>query len=117
MLLTVPSSPPEKLTVTEVSTRYISYSWDQPPCGQRNGIIQQYSYSIAPGGEGSTTESTVTVLDLNPCTEYNFTLFAETSVGKGPAGSISKTTETDGKPIQNLWENVWLRSNQNVPEA
>ena len=93
----VPSSPPEKLTVTEVGPRYIGYSWDQPACGQRNGIIQQYSYSIAPGGGGSTTATTVTMPDLNPCTAYTFTVSAETSVGRGPADFVLETTETDGQ--------------------
>ena len=93
----VPTAPPENLRVTSVGTDYISYSWEQPPCGQRNGVIREYAYSISSGGEGVINGNSVMIYPLDPCTEYAFAVSAVTSMGAGPQGSVSETTGPEGK--------------------
>ena len=90
--LPAPSRPPSNLAVTDFGEDYIAYAWNQPPCGHRNGAIQQYHYSITSGKEGSTTALSETVRNLYPGTSHNFTVSAVTSMGEGPKDFILQAT-------------------------
>ena len=100
--LTAPSAPPDNLRVTSVGTDYISYSWEQPPCGHRNGVIREYAYSILSGGEGIVNGNSVMIYPLDPCTQYTFAVSAVTSMGAGPQGSVSEITGPEGKSVCSL---------------
>ena len=39
----------------------------------------------------------MTIYPLDPCTQYTFAVAAVTAMGTGPQGSVSETTEPDGK--------------------
>ena len=96
-VVAAPTAPPENLSVTNVDRDYIAYSWEQPKCGDRNGIIQQYLYSMSTGEEGVSEITSLNISNLNPCTEYTFAISAVTNMGTGPEDSVSETTKSEGK--------------------
>ncbi|XP_072048352.1 receptor-type tyrosine-protein phosphatase kappa-like [Amphiura filiformis] len=89
----VPSGPP---TIESTSDMYsIHYNWTEPMCGERNGVIQNYTYILTPGNRKGTTEyHNVTLEGLNPCTEYTMSVAAVT-VGEGVKGLNTTTTVSD----------------------
>lgn len=57
-----------------------------------------YKYTLSPGDqEGATEDYNVTLVDLNPCTEYTLYVSAVTNAGIGVKGTSTETTENDGK--------------------
>ncbi|XP_072048335.1 uncharacterized protein [Amphiura filiformis] len=90
-----PSGTPENLCVVTIGKDFISYEWDQPQCGSRNGIIHQYKYILAPGGEGSTGATSVTMANLTECTLYRFIIVATNDQGEGPSRAVDETTKSD----------------------
>lgn len=100
-ILTVPTGRPTDLRVAAVQPDSISYVWDAPPCGQRNGEILGYSNILNPANDaegmsfvGKSLSPEVTVQQLTPCTVYNFSVAALTVIGDGPSDWITATTET-----------------------
>ena len=86
---------------------WIFFSWDQPSCGERNGIILNYTYTLTPANQEGTTEgNNITLQGLNPCTDYTLSISAVTSVGAGVNGQLKQTTENDGKH-SNTNVNFW----------
>ncbi|XP_072048542.1 receptor-type tyrosine-protein phosphatase F-like [Amphiura filiformis] len=91
-----PSGKPEKLTVVEIGKTFLSYEWDQPQCGSRNGIISLYKYTLTPGEEGSIDETSVNMTNLTPCTLFTFSILAINDQGEGPSRSVERATKSDG---------------------
>ena len=46
VLLTAPSGPPTEVKVKIVKKRTLAFTWEEPACGERNGPITGYDYSL-----------------------------------------------------------------------
>ena len=89
---------------TSVMQRGLIFSWSEPPCGDRGGIITGYTYKLTEVGSvpdnviqlSVTSEKSVTINGLVPFTEYSFQVAASTSEGTGPYGDevYKKTLES-----------------------
>ncbi|XP_033636860.1 receptor-type tyrosine-protein phosphatase F-like [Asterias rubens] len=95
---TAPSGPPSDLKFFDVTNQTISFSWKRPVCGQRNGIITQYHYSLIDSEEGvfeeDTTSSTGTEFTgLVPFMSYKLSVSAENQFASGPVASITTPTQ------------------------
>ena len=86
---------------TSVMQRSLSFSWSEPPCGDRGGIIIGYTYKLTRVGsvpdimiqQSDTSEQSVTIDGLIPFTEYSFQVAANTSKGIGPyTNDVTMTT-------------------------
>ena len=93
-----PSGPPSDLKFFDVTNQTISFSWKRPVCGQRNGIITQYHYSLIDSEEGvfeeDTTSSTGTEFTgLVPFMSYKLSVSAENQFASGPVASITTPTQ------------------------
>ena len=106
ILLSVPVSPPDNVTNTEISTTSLSFVWGEVPCGSRAGVVTGYRYklvNVETGVEttGSTINMQVRLADLMSCTGYNFSVAGRTNVGTGPFSEpLRVTTAVDGKAIR-----------------
>ena len=97
-LFTAPSSAPVDLAAAIVSSTSVTLSWDPPPENETNGIIASYivRYSDGPGSlDVPGTNTSITIGNLTPFTEYTFNVLAVT-VAEGPAASVMTTTSEDG---------------------
>jgi hypothetical protein len=97
-----PSSPPEELNVTAVSSSSLSLTWSPPSVDTRNGIIREYRINITELDTGrelvlySTTMSLIAT-SLHPYYAYICRISAFT-VGYGPySQGVQITTPEDGK--------------------
>ncbi|XP_033636578.1 receptor-type tyrosine-protein phosphatase T-like [Asterias rubens] len=97
-----PSGPPIDLKATSVTNNTMTFSWNQPPCGQRNGNVTTYQLSIVNTADGSVSTrniscTTETFTGLVPFTDYNLSVSAVNQFGSGPfASAVNRTLE--GKP-------------------
>ena len=87
---------------TGMGPRNLSFSWQQPECGKRHGVIVMYTYELTNGLtnnniNGETTDSSVTISNLTPYVTYTFKVAAVNTAGMGPFGEIVTHTEEDGK--------------------
>ena len=98
---TEPSGPPVNIQYFPVDKDSFKFTWGDPACGNRNGIIQYYSYSLILGNDELTNDMTeyenVTIDGLLGCSVYAFTVGASIAVGAGLHGLI--TVATDGTGI------------------
>ena len=102
-----PSSFPQDVTATTVSSTEILVSWDEIPPVDQNGIIILYEVQYEPlmtfGGQLTTmamnTSNTSIVLGgLQEYVEYNISVRAHTIAGPGPFSSgMNNRTFEDGK--------------------
>ena len=99
----VPSAPPQNLTVIPVHSRLLVFSWVPPPADTQNGVISSYRVSVY---VTETRQSFFlflegTELELNsahPFYTYTFSVAAETATGTGPFGvDVRLTAPEDGK--------------------
>ncbi|XP_022097192.1 tyrosine-protein kinase receptor Tie-1-like [Acanthaster planci] len=98
-----PSEPPAQVAVTLTAQRSLSFSWSQPPCGGRGGVIIGYTYRLTEDESNAqvrlsvVSKESATVDDLTPYTKYSFQVLAYTSVGDGPysIGLIAGTLEAE----------------------
>ena len=97
----VPSAPqgPSAAATGSDST---TVSWS-PPASDGNSTILSYTVTASPGGnsttvDGSTTAATID--NLNPGTEYSFSVEATNAFGPGPSAG-SNSVLTTSTPIQN----------------
>jgi len=79
-----PTAPPANLTVTSVTSRTATLSWDPPPHEGQNGIIQQYVLTVNRIDtryfmELTTTSTQLTVGSLSPYRTYLFSVAAKTT--------------------------------------
>ena len=84
----VPTAPPANLTVTAVTSRTVTLSWDPPPYEGQNGVIRQYMLTVNRSDTSfftvlNTTMTQLTVEHLLPFRSYIFTVAAQT-IALGP---------------------------------
>ena len=102
-LTIAPSGTPKWLTVRCSLPTSVWLSWGDVPEDQQNGEITGYSIQVE--GRNTTRNVQTTrgyftlavytseeISDLRPSTEYIFSVSAETTVGSGPAISVSFIT-------------------------
>lgn len=103
--LAVPTAPPANLTVTAVTSRTASLSWDPPPYAGQNGIIRQYVLTVNRSDTNFFTELTtastqLTVEGIFPFRVYLFAVAAKT-IQLGPfSDEVSALLLEDGKVAQ-----------------
>ena len=86
----------------------LSFSWDQPQCGERHGRIIGYDFKFGEDIKDDTTTEVIstnctsaTFYDLEHYTKYEFQVRATSSVGSGPfTGVLPVTTAESCKSIQ-----------------
>ncbi|XP_037537948.1 receptor-type tyrosine-protein phosphatase F-like [Nematolebias whitei] len=94
----VPSSYPQNLSVIGLTSTSTQLSWDPPPLAERNGKILKYvviyrDINSQHNNTNSTSETQMTVQDLQPDTTYDFRVQAFNSKGGGPSSpSIQSRT-------------------------
>ena len=87
--LTVPSSAPLNVSLSDITSTSISIRWFPPPIDQQNGVIRHYIVSIEEVATATsitlnTTDVSVTLENLHPNYEYLFNIAAVT-IGAGPS--------------------------------
>ncbi|XP_017291174.1 receptor-type tyrosine-protein phosphatase F isoform X3 [Kryptolebias marmoratus] len=85
----VPSSYPQNLSVAGLTATSTKLSWEPPPLADRNGKILKYvvmyrDINSQHNNTNSTSETQMTVQDLQSDTTYDFRVQAFTSKGGGP---------------------------------
>ena len=84
----VPTAPPANLSVTAVTSRTATLSWDPPPYEGQNGVIREYMLTVNRSDTNffivlNTTMTQLTVENLLPFRSYIFTVAAQT-IALGP---------------------------------
>ncbi|XP_038066667.1 angiopoietin-1 receptor-like [Patiria miniata] len=111
----VPSEPPQQVAVTS-QKRSLTFSWSQPTCGSRGGIITGYTYKLS--GPGSqlildvSTAEQVEIDGLIPFTNYSFQVSANTIAGAGPYSGVVVQRTAEAKPTVPL--NVVIKNVDDV---
>uniref|UniRef100_H3DD53 Receptor-type tyrosine-protein phosphatase F n=1 Tax=Tetraodon nigroviridis TaxID=99883 RepID=H3DD53_TETNG len=101
----VPSSYPQNLSVTGLSTSSTNLAWSPPPLAERNGKIVRYTVvyrdiNSQHNSTNSTTETHMSVQGLQPDTTYDIRVQAFTSKGAGPLSpSIQSRTMSASVPV------------------
>ena len=101
----MPTAPPANLTVTVVTSRTATLSWDPPPYAGQSGVIRQYVLAVNRSDTNFFTELTtastqLTVEGIFPFRTYLFTVAAKT-IELGPfSNEVSALLLEDGKFIQ-----------------
>ena len=99
-MYTGPESPPAAFHASLTTANMITFQWKQP--NEPNGIITHFHilcfdthlvHSVIMNG----SQNIATLSGLMPYTNYFCSITAHTSVGGGPAVTISVTTEEDGE--------------------
>ena len=73
---------------TDIQRDQLTITWDEVPCGSRNGNINEYFYDFNSMGEMIHHDTSIrqrTFENLSPGTEYPFSIVASNSKGHGPA--------------------------------
>ena len=103
ILCAAPSVPPRFFSCFAGPGPEVQLTWEPPPQSMKNGVIQEYNIHyfkipLNPAEEAIELEEVVpgnvtslTIDNLTPLTDYNFTIQAVT-VAPGPAASILCTT-------------------------
>uniref|UniRef100_T1JAL9 Down syndrome cell adhesion molecule-like protein Dscam2 n=1 Tax=Strigamia maritima TaxID=126957 RepID=T1JAL9_STRMM len=101
----VPSKPAQNLVCVSLSSQSVKLSWDVPPLAYTNGVLLGYKVVYRPLNSWygnvqakikSTTESSYTLFELEPFTNYTIDVIPFTRIGDGtqPA-AINCTTAED----------------------
>lgn len=106
----MPSSYPQNLRVVGLTSTSTVLVWEPPPLSERNGKIIKYvvvyrDINSKHNSTNSTTETQMTILDLQPDTTYDIRVQAFTNKGGGPfSPSIKSRTTSTSVPgeLQNL---------------
>ena len=116
---TVPSGPPQNLTLTANSSRSLLLTWTPPLPQDVNGIIVDYTINVTSSvvtnsyqvGSDSTS---FTIGSLRPYVAYTCIIAAHTAIDHGPFGAaVTLTTPEDvpeAPPIFITQQNVMSRS-------
>lgn len=81
----------------------VQLSWSPPPLSDHNGVITAYTVSVVNTNTNEeqkivVSSTSITLNSLDPFTNYNFGVTANTSVGAGPQSSfVSFLTHEDGQ--------------------
>ena len=102
-----PSGYPQNVEPTAISSTEILVSWDEVPSVDQNGIIILYEVQYDPlmtfGGQlmtmaMNTSNTSIVLGGLQEYIEYNISVRAYTSVGRGPfSPGVNNRTFEDGK--------------------
>lgn len=92
-LCLVPSAAPQNVVIESVLSKSFRINWQPPDNEHQNGIITEYSINIVNfESENIThldvTDTDITVSNLQPFTQYEVTVAAHTSAGRGPFSAI-----------------------------
>jgi len=97
-----PSSPPQSVGLSPVSSTSLSISWTAPFASDRNGIIREYRINITEVITGrviylTSSSTSVVAVGLHPY--YNYTcVIAAVTVAAGPfSQTVQITTPEDGR--------------------
>ena len=102
--LIAPTSPPEDVTITNVSSTEIYISWTEPLEDQINGIIRNYEIELAEVETNviiteTTAHNEIIVSSLHPYYQYKVSVAAVT-IATGPFSTpLSVTTKEAGNSI------------------
>ncbi|XP_070817131.1 protein tyrosine phosphatase receptor type Fa isoform X4 [Chaetodon trifascialis] len=101
----IPSSYSQNLSVVGLSATSTKLAWDPPPLAERNGKIVKYvvvyrDINSQHNNTNSTTDTQMTIQDLQPDTTYDIRIQAFTSKGGGPISpSIQSRTMSTSMPV------------------
>ena len=119
MCCTVPAGPPRQVSAIAKNSKSLNVTWSAP--ATPNGVITEYQLQCSGGGQvfNHTVMETMTTLSgLLPYTNYSCSITAHTSVGGGPAATISVTTLQDSELKFNASNTIILLSITNsVPSG
>ena len=99
----VPSGRPQNVTNGSIRSRSAVITWEPPSEEDQNGIITNYTISVAVTGTNETfllysVSTSITIATLKPYTTYFLRVAASTSVGQGPPSTVLiLSTPEDGK--------------------
>lgn len=109
MFCLVPSTAPKNVDIEGILSQSFRINWQPPNNEDQNGIITEYSVRIVNFDlENVTylnvTDTDITVSNLQPFTQYEVSVAAHTSAGKGPfsAPQIVQTQESGRTFLQNV---------------
>uniref|UniRef100_A0A1X7UFB7 Fibronectin type-III domain-containing protein n=1 Tax=Amphimedon queenslandica TaxID=400682 RepID=A0A1X7UFB7_AMPQE len=83
----IPSGWPSSIQASPVNLTANKFTWNKVNCSQRNGLIKGYTVIISNSSMAynlTSTERYIILNDLVFGTEYNFSVAAVNSVGRGP---------------------------------
>ena len=98
---TAPAGAPLNPTTTVIDSRTLSFTWEEPLEGLRNGIIRQYQINVTEVNTGRqfqvvSSTTSISVSSLHPYYTYWWAVSAFT-IGGGPfSQSQMITTPEDG---------------------
>uniref|UniRef100_A0A3Q2FG41 Receptor-type tyrosine-protein phosphatase F n=1 Tax=Cyprinodon variegatus TaxID=28743 RepID=A0A3Q2FG41_CYPVA len=101
----IPSSYPQNLRVTGLTSTSTMLAWEPPPLAERNGEIVKYvvvyrDINSKDNYTNSTTETHMTVQGLLPDTTYDIRIQAFTNKGGGPfSPSVQSRTMPASMPV------------------
>ncbi|XP_076579069.1 protein tyrosine phosphatase receptor type Fa isoform X4 [Chaetodon auriga] len=101
----IPSSYSQNLSVVGLTATSTKLAWDPPPLAERNGKIVKYvvvyrDINSQHNNTNSTTDTQMTIQDLQPDTTYDIRVQAFTSKGGGPISpSIQSRTMSTSMPV------------------
>ncbi|XP_016521996.1 receptor-type tyrosine-protein phosphatase F-like isoform X3 [Poecilia formosa] len=101
----MPSSYPQNLRVAGLTSTSTALVWEPPPLSERNGKIIKYvvvyrDINSKHNNTNMTTETRMTILDLQPDTTYDIRVQAFTNKGGGPfSPSIQSRTTSSSVPV------------------
>ena len=101
--ISVPSGPPQNLSLTANSSRSLVLSWMEPLPHEVNGLIVHYTITIT-SSVGNTTvqvgsnRTSLTIGSLRPYTAYTCIVSAHTIIGQGPFSRGTTLTTPEDAP-------------------
>ena len=102
-MFAAPTGPPRDFVVVSTDARSITCIWEAPEPHLQNGVILGYTVVCDPAPTGpleTVTEScNVTLTGFAPLTQYNCSVSASNSAGKGPLTYGSVVTGDDSKYV------------------
>ena len=102
---TEPSASPESISFSDVTSTSAVISWGPPPYEDQNGMIISYTIIVTEEemGESGTTdtyttsETTFSLINLEPYRTYEIIISASTTIGTGPYSDIFTVTTAESR--------------------
>ena len=120
---TVPTAPPQNVSLTKVSALSVTLTWEPPATEHQNGLITGYIVTIYRGSEQEqrkeTADNSTTIDSLSGNTHYKLYLAARTDIGIGPnSDAVDFKTKIYGM-VTDLHYNIhyleWEISKSEIP--